>query len=62
MSLKLQYTIVAVIILAALIWLVVRIVRMRNRNSCRCGDEESKPHACGGCALSDACKSPRKKL
>lgn len=67
MSLKIQYTIVAAIIIAACIWMIIRFVKMRKNQSCGCdkGELHSKqakdPQACVGCALSDACKTKSTK-
>lgn len=58
MSLALQYTLVAAIVLGACIWMLFAIIRLHKRNSCASKDENP---SCGGCALSDACKSPKKE-
>lgn len=46
-----QYTIVGVIILAAVIWIAMKAFK-KNRN---------KNSSCCGCALSDNCATPKKK-
>lgn len=54
LQLKIQYTIVGVIILAAIVWVAVRVYRTRrNRSKLSSG--------CCGCALSDACNRPDAK-
>ncbi len=46
MEIYLQWTVVGVIVLAAVIW---TIRRSRRKDDCSCG--------CGGCLLKDSCKS-----
>lgn len=56
MSLEVQYTLVAIIIIAACIWMLRSFWRMRRSKRCDKGSDKS---ACAGCALSSTCKSDR---
>ena len=50
MSDAVQYTIVGVIILAAIVWAIVKITRI----------SKNKGSACCGCGLADTCNKNRK--
>lgn len=51
MSEKVQYTIVAVILLGAIVWIVVNTVRKRKK----------KGSSCCGCSLADVCSKTSEK-
>ncbi len=64
MSLQLQYTIVAIILIAACLWMLRGILRLRSKKrNCNCDGskkrKESSP-VCSGCGLADACDKNRK--
>ncbi len=44
--------VIIVLVLARVVWNVVRRVRQRGRSSCSCG--------CGGCPLSDECNGRKR--
>lgn len=53
MSLKIQYTLIGIIVLIALVWAAVRFHRTIKR----------KNSSCTGCSLKDNCKkNPAKKI
>lgn len=49
-NLLIQYIVTGVLILAALVWIIVKIVRLG----------KGKSSGCPGCALSGSCTKPRK--
>ncbi len=55
LQLKIQYTLVAVIVLGALVWISVKVWR-----TCRRKNESVS--GCCGCAIADKCKKPAKDL
>lgn len=63
MSLQIQYTIVAIILIAACVWILRSFLRMRRKNRCHsdgCESTDADP-TCVGCGLADACNSVRKE-
>lgn len=64
MSLQLQYTIVAIILIAACLWMLRGILRMRRgKGGCNCeGSKKEKKSSpsCARCGLADACDKNRK--
>lgn len=51
-NLAIQYTLVAVIILGAIIWIVIHLLRKNKKGGGK---------SCCGCALSESCNSKDKK-
>lgn len=49
-NLLIQYIVTGILVLAALIWIIVKLVKMA----------KGKESGCPGCALSDRCTKPEK--
>lgn len=54
-QLKIQYTVVAIIMLGAIIWIAVKIWR-------GCRRKNRQASGCCACALAESCKKPAKDL
>ncbi len=52
-QLKIQYTIVAIIILASIVWVAVKVWRT-------CRRKNASSSGCCGCAIADKCRKPAK--